>query len=656
MREQQSSPSRRLYIDIETYSSVDLPKHGVYRYAASDDFEILLMSYAYDDAPVQLIDLACGEEIPEALIHDLTDPTLIKEAYNANFERTCLSHWLGCPMPPEQWRDTMVAAQYCGLPRSLDAVGKALHLGDDQAKMKEGKALIAYFCKPCRPTKTNGGRTRNLPTDAPEKWETFRRYNIRDVEAEREIARRIEKHPVPESEWRIWQMDQRINDRGVKIDRDLAEAAVSVAAQNAEALTGEMLKLTKLGNPNSVSQLKAWLAEAGEETDSLSRDWVAEKLGALPEGDVKRVLEIRRELGKSSVAKYEAMLRSADPVDDRVRGTLQHYGANRTGRWAGRLLQVQNLPQNHLPDLEAAREAVRTRDAGWVRALYGSVSDTLSQLIRTALIPETGCRFAVSDFSAIEARLVAWLSGEEWRQEVFASGGDIYCASAAQMFHVPVEKHGVNGHLRQKGKVAELALGYGGGAGALTAMGALKMGLTEEELPDIVQRWREASPRIVSLWRRVDEAARQAVTYKIWSDDLGYGLRIGCESGMMMIDLPSGRRLHYCHPRIEEGKFGKPCITYCGANWLRESTYGPKLTENIIQATGRDCLAAAMLKVSARYPIVMHVHDEMIAEVPAEQAEAALQYMNEKMAEPLDWAAGLILRGDGYLCDFYKKD
>lgn len=656
MREQQSSPCRRLYIDLETYSSVDLPKHGVYRYAASDDFEILLLSYAYDDEPVQLIDLACGEEIPASLIHDLTDPALIKEAYNANFERTCLAHGLGCPMPPEQWRDTMIAAQYCGLPRSLDAVGRALHLGDDQAKMKEGKALIAYFCKPCRPTKINGGRTRNLPTDAPEKWETFRRYNVRDVEAEREIAHRLANHPVPEQEWRIWQMDQRINDRGVKIDRDLAEAAVSIAAQNAEALTGEMLKLTRLENPNSVSQLKAWLAEAGEETDSLSRDWVAETLKTLPEGDVRRVLEIRRELGKSSVAKYEAMLRSADPVDDRVRGTLQHYGANRTGRWAGRLLQVQNLPQNHLPDLEAAREAVRTRDADWVRTLYGSVSDTLSQLIRTAIIPAEGCTFAVSDFSAIEARLVAWLSGEAWRQEVFAQGGDIYCASASQMFHVPVEKHGVNGHLRQKGKVAELALGYGGGAGALTAMGALKMGLTEDELPDIVQRWREASPRIVSLWRRVDEAARQAVTYKIWSDDLGYGLRIGCESGMMMIDLPSGRRLHYCHPRIEEGKFGKPCITYCGANWLRESTYGPKLTENIIQATGRDCLAAAMLKVSARYPLVMHVHDEMIAEVPAGQAEEALMYMNEKMAEPLDWAAGLILRGDGYLCDFYRKD
>lgn len=645
-----------LFIDLETYSSVDLPKHGVYRYAASDDFEILLLSYAYDDEPVQLIDLACGEEIPEKLIHDLTDPALIKEAYNANFERTCLAHGLGCPMPPEQWRDTMIAAQYCGLPRSLDAVGRALHLGDDQAKMKEGKALIAYFCKPCRPTKINGGRTRNLPTDAPEKWETFRRYNVRDVEAERAIARRLANHPVPEQEWRVWQMDQRINDRGVKIDRDLAEAAVSVAAQNAEALTGEMLKLTKLENPNSVSQLKAWLAEAGEETDSLSKDWVAEKLKTLPEGDVRRVLEIRRELGKSSVAKYEAMLRSADPVDDRVRGTLQHYGANRTGRWAGRLLQVQNLPQNHLPDLEAAREAVRTRDADWVRTLYGSVSDTLSQLIRTAIIPAEGCTFAVSDFSAIEARLVAWLSGEAWRQEVFAQGGDIYCASASQMFHVPVEKHGVNGHLRQKGKVAELALGYGGGAGALTAMGALKMGLSEDELPDIVQRWREASPRIVALWRRVDEAARQAVTYKAWSDDLGYGLRIGCESGMMMIDLPSGRRLHYCHPRIEEGKFGKPCITYCGANWLRESTYGPKLTENIIQATGRDCLAAAMLKVSARYPLVMHVHDEMIAEVPAGQAEEALMYMNEKMAEPLDWAQGLILRGDGYLCDFYKKD
>lgn len=645
-----------LMIDIETYSSVDLPKHGVYKYASSPDFEILLLAYAYDDEPVQQIDIACGEEIPAQVLHDLSDPSVIKEAYNANFERTCLAHWLGTPMPPEQWRDTMIAAQYCGLPRSLDMVGRALRLGDDQAKMREGKALITYFCKPCKPTKANGGRTRNYPSDAPDKWEIFRRYNIRDVEAEREIAHRLASHPVPDEEWRVWHMDQRINDRGVRIDRDLAEAAVTVAEQNAEALTDELIRLTRLENPNSVAQLKAWLASAGEETESLSKDWVTERLKDMPEGDAKRVLEIRRELGKSSISKYEAMLRSADSVDDRVRGTLQHYGANRTGRWAGRLVQVQNLPQNHLPDLETAREAVRTRDADWVRTLYGSVSDTLSQLIRTALIPSEGRLFAVSDFSAIEARLVAWLSGESWRQEVFASGGDIYCASASQMFHIPVEKHGVNGHLRQKGKVAELALGYGGGAGALTAMGALKMGLSEDELPDIVTRWREASPRIVSLWWRIDEAARQAVTYKTWSGDLGYGLRIGYESGMMIIELPSGRRLHYCHPRVEEGKFGKPCITYCGANWERENTYGPKLVENIIQATGRDCLAAAMLKVSERYPIVMHVHDEMIAEVPEAEAEEALKYMNEKMAEPLEWADGLLLRGDGYLCNFYKKD
>lgn len=645
-----------LMLDIETYSSVDLPKHGVYKYASSPDFEILLLAYAYDDEPVQLIDIACGEEIPAQVLRDLSDPAVIKEAYNANFERTCLAHWLGTPMPPEQWRDTMIAAQYCGLPRSLDMVGKALKLGDDQAKMKEGKALITYFCKPCKPTKANGGRTRNYPSDAPDKWEIFRRYNIRDVEAEREIAHRLASHPVPDEEWRVWHMDQRINDRGVRIDRDLAEAAVTVAEQNAEALTDELIRLTRLENPNSIAQLKAWLASAGEETESLSKDWVTERLKDMPEGDAKRVLEIRRELGKSSISKYEAMLRSADSGDDRVRGTLQHYGANRTGRWAGRLVQVQNLPQNHLPDLETAREAVRTRDANWVRTLYGSVSDTLSQLIRTALIPSEGHLFAVSDFSAIEARLVAWLSGESWRQEVFASGGDIYCASASQMFHVPVEKHGVNGHLRQKGKVAELALGYGGGAGALTAMGALKMGLSEDELPDIVTRWREASPRIVSLWWRIDEAARQAVTYKTWSGDLGYGLRIGCESGMMIIELPSGRRLHYCHPRVEEGKFGKPCITYCGANWTRENTYGPKLVENIVQATGRDCLAAAMLKVSERYPIVMHVHDEMIAEVPEDEAEEALKYMNEKMAEPLKWADGLLLRGDGYLCKFYKKD
>ncbi len=644
-----------LMIDIETYSSVDLVKHGVYRYASSPDFEILLLAYAYDDEPVQLIDIASGEEIPEQVRHDLTDEDVLKEAYNANFERTCLRRWLGVELPPEQWHDTMIHAQYLGLPRSLDAVGKALGLSDDQAKMKEGKDLIRYFCKPCKPTKTNGNRTRNYPNDAPEKWETFRRYNIRDVEAEREIAYRLSTYPVPDHEWQIWWMDQHINDRGVRIDRDLAEAAVKVNDRNVSRLTDEVQELTHLENPNSVSQLKSWLCSEGEETDSLSKAWVSERLKDLPNGDLRRVLEIRAELGKSSVSKYEAMLRSAGE-DDRVRGTLQHYGASRTGRWAGRLLQVQNLPQNHMEDLETAREAVRTRDAEWVRSLYDSVSDTLSQLIRTALIPSEGKRFAVSDFSAIEARLVAWLSGEQWRQDVFASGGDIYCASASQMFHVPVVKHGVNGHLRQKGKIAELALGYGGGVGALTAMGALKMGLTEDELPEIVSKWREASPCITGLWWAVDEAAKIAVKHKEWSGDLGHGLRIGYAGGMMIIRLPTGRSLYYPHPRLEEGKFGHTCITYHGSNWTREQTYGPKLVENIIQATGRDCLAEAMLKVNERYPIVMHVHDEMIAEVPAEEAEEALTFMNAKMAEQLPWAEGLILRGDGYLCDFYRKD
>lgn len=646
---------RRITLDIETYSSVDLLKCGVYKYAGSEDFEILLLAYAYDDEPVQLIDLACGEEIPAKLLDDLQDHSIIKEAYNANFERTCLRYALGIDTDPDMWEDTMITALYNGLPRSLDAVGKALRLGDDQAKMKEGKALIQYFCKPCKPTKTNGGRTRNLPEHAPEKWEVFRRYNIRDVEAEREIARRLAKYPVPDHEWQVWRMDQRINDRGVRIDRDLAEAAVEVSRQNAERLTGELAGLTGLSNPNSVSQLKEWLAKEGEQTDSLSKDWVSEKLKALGDGVVKRALEIRKELGKSSVSKYEAMLRSLGD-DCRVRGTLQHYGASRTGRWAGRLLQVQNLPQNHLNDLDVARLAVRVGDARWLETLYGSVSDTLSQLIRTALIPSEGKVFAVSDFSAIEARLVAWLAGEEWRQEVFRTGGDIYCASASQMFHVPVEKHGVNGHLRQKGKVAELALGYGGGPGALTAMGAIKMGLTEDELPDIVKRWREASPNVVKLWWKVDEAAKRAVIDKCWGGDLGYGLRIGYEGGCMVIELPSGRSLRYPHPRVEPGKFDKDCITYYSGNWTRENTYGPKLVENIIQGIGRDCLAESMLKVEKLYPIVMHVHDEMIAEVPKEVAAEALETMGQLMGEELPWAPGLILRGDGYLCDFYRKD
>jgi len=955
-----TSSHKSLLVDIETFSATSLPDCGVYRYCQDPDFTILLIAYAFDDEPVELVDVACGEDVPQEFLDALSDPGILKLAYNANFERTCMGRFFNRPMPPEQWQDIMIHAAYLGLPRSLAGVCDALGLGEDQGKMKEGKDLIRYFCLPCKPTKTNGGRTRNLPTHAPDKWEIFRQYCIRDVESERTVERRLSSHPVPESEWEIWRVDQAINDRGVMIDTRLARMAVAMSEANNKQLTEEAVRLTGLENPSSVAQLKRWLDENDEKKcDSLSKAYVSDRLKELPEGTVKRVLTIRKETGKSSVSKYEAMLRSVCE-DGRVRGTLQHYGANRTGRWcltgdhevltesgwvrldewtggmiacwnpngevvsfqranavsfpyngemyfyrdkrisqistpdhkmwvqrrrgapwsaetveslganrpcipftgtrlytpsrehdrlrvlvmtqadgcytadgrlrlkfkkqrkiercrqllrraglcfteqsygdgstgfvipkralplwllmfknktfgpwlfdqsadvffeelelwdgyragpnsiqyctcnkqnadmvqafahlsgraalikekhadhpvwnacynvdiwlspgnchelrdkperfiydgrvycaetptgyflvrrcgrvwvtgnSGRLVQTQNLPQNHIEDLDIARNLVRDGDLEFVRLCYGDVNDTLSQLIRTAIIPRDGCLFAVSDFSAIEARLLAWLAGEQWKLDVFANGGDIYCETASQMFGVPVVKHGQNAELRQKGKIATLALGYGGTVGAMVNMGAVRMGIPEEDLPEIVDRWRAASPRTVELWHRIDSAAMAATKYHEWSEDLGYGLRIGYEDGLMIIELPSGRRLHYVKPRIGTNKFGREAVTYMGGTgWTRIETFGGKLTENIIQAIGRDCLARAMLRVSGRYPIVMHVHDEMIAEVPLEEANEALQYMNEVMADPIPWAPGLILRGDGYLCDYYRKD
>lgn len=961
-----SSHKRQLLIDLETASGTSLPDCGVYRYAADPDFTILLIAYAFDDEPVELVDVACGEDVPQEFLDALSDPEILKLAYNANFERTCMGRFFNRPMPPEQWQDIMIHAAYLGLPRSLAGVCDALGLGEDQGKMKEGKDLIRYFCLPCKPTKTNGGRTRNLPSHAPDKWEIFRQYCIRDVESERTVERRLSSHPVPESEWEIWRLDQAINDRGVMIDTRLARMAVAMSEANNKQLTEEAARLTGLENPSSVAQLKRWLDENDEKKcDSLSKAYVSDRLKELPEGTVKRVLTIRKETGKSSVSKYEAMLRSVCE-DGRIHGMFQHYGAQRTGRFSSKLIQLQNLPQNHIEDLDIARNLVRDGDLEFVRLCYGDVNDTLSQLIRTAVIPKDGCLFAVSDFSAIEARLLAWLAGEQWKMDVFANGGDIYCETASQMFGVPVEKHGQNAELRQKGKVATLACiaegslvltsrgmtpieqvtrdmqvwdgenwvshdgviykgerevityagltatpdhlvwvvgkgrpvpfgeaaasgarlvlsgiggmpvrvgknyqpgetleqemelllradgvhelrkaamdaagqsqareiqglpavlqtedstevagtpddcreaavhqserpripelwregdpiplqqpdgrsavahgepratrgsdagdrsdryerglragesalrrpesqpgepeehgadgvrpavlalrtkrsnpealrgaipggdhrgsqnggsgeaeglakhrrtvrvydirnagpnhrytvsgrlvhncGYGGGVGAMINMGAVRSGIPEEELPDIINRWRDSSPRTVELWHRIDSAAMAATKYHEWSEDLGYGLRIGYEDGLMIIELPSGRRLHYVKPRIGTNRFGREAVTYMGGTgWTRIETFGGKLTENVIQAIGRDCLAWAMLRVSERYPIVMHVHDEMIAEVPLEEANGALKYMNEVMAEPIPWAPGLILKGDGDVLNYYRK-
>lgn len=661
---------QKLSIDLETFSDVDLAKCGLYKYAESPNFEILLFGYAVDGGEVHVVDLAQGEQIPEDVLSALTDDSVIKWGFNVAFERVCLSRYLSdrgisldpfhdnhplsqeCArfLNPESWHCSMVWAATLGLPLSLKGVGAVLKL-DDQ-KMDEGKALIKYFSVPCAPTKSNGGRTRNLPSDDPEKWSVFKAYNKRDVEVEMAIQQRLTNYPVPDLVWEEYHIDQEINDRGVRLDMDLVKEAIEMDTRSRKELTAAMKEITDLDNPNSVQQMKQWLKGNGLETDSLGKKVVSELLKTAPP-ELQNVLELRQQLAKSSVKKYQTMERAVCD-DGRARGMFMFYGANRTGRWAGRLIQLQNLPQNHLPDLADARALVKSGDFDAVKLLYEDVPDTLSQLIRTAFIPKDGTQFYVSDFSAIEARVIAWYAGETWRQKVFENGGDIYCASASQMFHVPVEKHGVNGHLRQKGKIAELALGYGGSVGALKAMGAIEMGLTEDELPPLVQAWRQTNPHIVKFWWDVDRAVMAAVKYKQTSPC--YGLTFFCRSGMLFITLPSGRNLAYVKPKVGTNKFGGECITYEGVGatkkWERLDSYGPKFVENIVQATSRDILCYAM-KTLRCCSIVMHIHDELVIEA---DPRVSLDALCEQMGRTPPWAKGLKLRADGYITPFYKKD
>lgn len=645
---------KTLSIDIETYSDIPLQKTGVYRYCESPNFEILLFGYSIDSGPVQVVDLACGEHIPKEVLAALEDDSVIKWAFNAAFERVCLSRYLGYPtgeyLDPESWHCSMVWAATMGLPLSLEGVGAVLGL--EKQKLTEGKELIKYFCQPCLPTKANGQRTRNRPFHAPDKWGLFKRYNARDVEAEMGIQQKLSKFPVPPQVWEEYDIDQEINDRGVRIDMELVEQAIQMDARSRQELTDAMKRMTALENPNSVQQMKQWLSDNGMETDSLGKKVVAELLKTAPP-ELAEVLTLRQQLAKSSVRKYQAMEKTVSS-DNRARGMFMFYGANRTGRFSGRNIQLQNLPQNHLPDLAEARALVRSGDFDAVELLYEDMPDTLSQLIRTAFIPRDGAQFLVADFSAIEARVIAWFAGETWRQEVFSKGGDIYCASASQMFKVPVEKHGINGHLRQKGKIAELALGYGGSVGALKAMGALEMGLTEEEFPQLVDAWRQSNPNIVKFWWAVDRAVMEAVRYKHTTTD--YGLTFSCRSGMLFITLPSGRRLAYVKPKVGTNKFGGECITYEGIGstkkWERLDSYGPKFVENIVQATARDILCYAMRTLRC-CSIVMHIHDELVIEA---DPHMSLDAVCEQMGRTPPWAKGLLLRADGYATPFYKKD
>lgn len=643
-----------LSIDLETYSDQPLAKTGVYRYVESPDFEILLFAYSVDGGPVRQIDLACGEKIPSEILSALENETVTKWAFNANFERICLSHFLGYPtgdyLKPDSWKCSMVWAAYMGLPLSLEGAGAVLGL--EKQKLSEGKDLIKYFCQPCAPTKSNGQRTRNLPKHSPDKWLAFKRYNIRDVETEMSIQARLSKYPVPDSVWEEYHLDQEINDRGVGLDMELVRQAIQMDGRSRSELTQAMKELTSLDNPNSVQQMKQWLADNGMETDTLGKKAVAELLKTAPP-QLQKVLTLRQQLAKSSVKKYQAM-ETAVCSDGRARGMFQFYGANRTGRWAGRIIQMQNLPQNHLDDLSEVRGLVRAGGFDAVEMLYEDVPNTLSQLIRTAFVPQGDRKFIVADFSAIEARVIAWLAGEKWRQDVFAEGKDIYCASASQMFGVPVEKHGVNGHLRQKGKIAELALGYGGSVGALKAMGALEMGLSEDELPALVSAWRQSNPKIVQFWWAVDRAVMDAVTRKTTTKT--HGIVFSARNGMLFITLPSGRSLAYVKPKIGTNKFGGDCITYEGVGgtkkWERLDSYGPKFVENIVQATSRDILCYAMRTLRC-CSIVMHIHDEVVIEA---DRRMSLQAVCEQMGRTPPWAKGLRLRADGYETDFYKKD
>ena len=645
---------KNLEIDIESFSDVDLTKCGVYKYASAPDFEVILFAYSVDGGPVRQVDLASGEKIPAEIIAALEDDTVIKWAFNANFERVCLSRYLGYPtgdyLMPDSWRCSMVWAAYLGLPLSLEGVGTVLGL--EKQKLTEGKNLIKYFCQPCAPTKSNGGRTRNLPADAPEKWEAFKTYNIRDVEVEMAIQARLSNYPVPESVWEEYHLDQEINDRGIMIDRQLVDQALLIDAQSKSDLKARLQAMTGLDNPNSVQQLKSYLADRGIEADSLGKKEVAAMIKTVP-GDIAEVLSLRLQLAKSSVKKYQAMRNSACE-DDRCRGMFFFYGANRTGRFSGRIVQLQNLPQNHIPDLAEARSLVKCGGYEALELLYENIPEVLSELIRTAFVPQPGYKFCVADFSSIEARVLSWLAGERWRMDVFMNNGDIYCASASAMFGVPVEKHGRNAELRQKGKIAELALGYGGSVGALKSMGALEMGLTEEELQPLVDSWRTANPNIVRFWWDVDRAVKKAVKQR--EPSVLRGIRFECRSGMLFITLPSGRRLSYVKPRIGENRFSTESVTYEGVGgtkrWERIESYGPKFVENIVQAISRDILCYAMRTLS-HCRICAHVHDELIIEC---RKDASLDAICEQMGRTPPWAEGLVLRADGYETQFYKKD
>ena len=657
-----------LSIDLETKSGTDLTKSGVYRYTEDPEFEILLFGYSINGGEVSVVDVACGEPIPEEVLVAIADEGVIKWAYNAAFERICLSAWLrrhrpdlfssysipedsvGNYLNPVSWRCSMIWGAYIGLPLSLEGIGAVLKLQDQ--KMTEGKALIKFFSVPCKPTKANGGRTWNRPQHAPDKWFTFKAYNKRDVEVEMSIQKVLAKFPVPDSVWEEYHLSEEINDRGIALDRQMVQQAIQLDAQSRDELSAEMQKLTQLDNPNSVSQMKQWLADHGLEVDSLDKKAVKELLKTAPP-ELAQALELRQQLARSSVKKYIAM-ENCVCADGRCRGMFQFYGANRSGRWAGRLIQLQNLPQNHIPDLASARSLVKAGDYEMLRLLYEDVPDTLSQLIRTAFVPKAGYKFIVSDFSAIEARVIAHLAGESWRTEVFRNNGDIYCASASAMFGVPVEKHGINGYLRQKGKIAELALGYGGSVGALKAMGALDMGLKEEELQPLVNAWRTSNPHIVSFWWDVDDAVKTAIRNRTAIET--HGIRFIYQSAMLFIQLPSGRRLAYVKPKIGENKFGGESVTYEGVGatkkWERIESYGPKFVENIVQAISRDILCYAMRTLSHCF-ICGHIHDELIIEA---SMGVDLQAVCEQMGWVPPWLPGAVLRADGYETEWYRKD
>ena len=658
---------KKLSIDLETFSSVPI-KCGVYHYSESPDAEVLLFGYSINDEPVIVVDVANGEKIPDYVLAALTDDSVTKWAFNASFERIFLSYWIKRNYPeyfksysvpedsvsnyldPSSWKCSMIWSAYMGLPLSLEGVGAVLGL--EQQKLKEGKDLIKYFCVPCKPTKSNGGRTRNMPSDDPDKWELFKNYNKRDVEVEMSIQHKLSRFPVPDTVWDEYHIDQEINDRGILLDMDVVTNAIKFDTFSKARLMGTLKDKTELENPNSVAQMKDWLLSKGIEADSLDKKAVLELLKTVP-SDVADVLKLRQQLAKSSVKKYQAMQNSVC-ADKRVRGMFQFYGAGRSGRWAGRIVQFQNLPQNHMSDLEEARDIVKSEDYEFMNILYDDVPDVLSQLIRTAFIPKPGYKFCVADFSAIEARVIAFLAKENWRMKVFKDNGDIYCASASAMFHVPVEKHGVNGHLRQKGKIAELALGYGGSVGALTAMGALDMGLIENELQPLVDSWRASNPNIVQFWWDVDRCVKTSIKQRTATET--HGIRFIYQSGMLFIALPSGRRLCYVKPKIGENRFGGESVTYEGVGtnkkWERIESYGPKFVENIVQAISRDILCYAMRTLSHCF-IVGHVHDELIIETPM---DADLAAICEQMGRTPAWIEGLLLRADGYETAFYKKD